>query len=267
MRYLTPGVKNLLILNIGVFVVCLILQYMQIDLEHTLALYYFKSQFFKPLQYFTYMFVHAGFMHLFFNMWGLFMFGTMLESHWGTERFVLYYALCGIGAGLCNSLVIHLEMGGFIDQAQIFLNNPKPEIFATFTQKYPEIFNQNAVAEVLEAWQTSNPSVSIEYVDTIKSQINQIIADRINNSCMVGASGAVFGLLLAFGMMFPNLEMFLMFIPIPIKAKYMVIGYGVLEFLYGIVGASNDNVAHYAHLGGMLVGFILIMIYKQYTKK
>ncbi len=267
MNRITPGVKLLLIINFAVFALTFVLNYFGIDFEHTLALYYFKSQNFKPLQYITYMFMHGNFMHIFFNMWALVMFGNLIERYWGTQRFMLYYMLCGIGAALCNSLITHIEIGHFVDAANQFINNPDPKILGALTQNYPEIFNQSAVAEFLERWQdTKDYSMLASYKEAAKNQITQIVNMRINNTCMVGASGAVFGLLLAFGMLFPNLEMYLLFIPIPIKAKYMVIGYGVLEFFYGIANVSSDNVAHFAHLGGMLIGFILIMIYKQQIK-
>jgi membrane associated rhomboid family serine protease len=145
------------------------------------------------------MFTHAAFDHIFFNMFALFMFGGVLENYWGQKRYLIYYLATGIGAGLVQLLVCHLQ--GYI---------------------YP--------------------------VPTI------------------GASGAVFGLLLAFGMLFPDTPLFLMFVPIPIKAKYMVIGYGLIEFFFGVANNTGDNVAHFAHLGGMLFGIILILYWRKKRK-
>jgi membrane associated rhomboid family serine protease len=149
---------------------------------------------FSPYQLVTYMFTHEEFSHIFFNMFALFMFGSVIERTWGVKRYLIYYLTTGIGAGLVQLLIWHI---------------------------------------------TGQVGITI------------------------GASGAVFGLLLAFGMLFPNAPLFLMFIPIPIKAKYMVIGYGLIEFFFGIANHSGDNIAHFAHLGGMLFGIILILFWRK----
>ncbi|MDR0768723.1 MAG: rhomboid family intramembrane serine protease [Dysgonamonadaceae bacterium] len=184
--------RNLLIINAGIFLACLIIK----PLEFYLALFNFGSGYFKMYQLVTYMFTHASFEHIFFNMFALFMFGGILENYWGQKRFLIYYLVTGIGAGLVQLLVCYLQG----------ITYPVPT---------------------------------------------------------VGASGAVFGLLLAFGMLFPDTPLFLMFVPIPIKAKYMVIGYGLLEFFFGVAHRSGDNVAHFAHLGGMLFGILLILYWKK----
>jgi membrane associated rhomboid family serine protease len=184
--------RNLLIINGAVWLLCGLFQ--QMWLAEIFGLRSVAGGGFRVYQLATYLFTHVQFEHLFFNMFALFMFGRSLEYYWGGKRFLTYYLVTGIGAGLIQLLINYLQG---------------------------------------------------EY------------------SITIGASGSVFGLLLAFGMLFPNIPLYLMFIPIPIKAKYMVIGYGVLEFFFGVANRSGDNVAHFAHLGGMLFGLILILYWKK----
>ena len=170
------------------------------------------------------MFMHGGFMHIFFNMYAVFMFGSILENTWGPKRFLFYYIFTGLGAAAIQLLVYHFQLIPTIEHYNIELANAK------------DYFSQS-----------------------------QIIAERnfeLNKAIVVGASGSLFGLLIAFGMLFPNAELMMMFIPIPIKAKYFVAGYGAIELFSGIHNSSADNVAHFAHIGGMLFGFILLMIWR-----
>jgi len=190
-----PVTRNILIINVVVWLACSLFG----QLVFYLALFNYDSGYFKVYQLITYMFTHVNLSHIFFNMFALFMFGGVLENYWGQKRYLTYYMITGIGAGLVQLLVCHLQ--GIVD--------PVPTI---------------------------------------------------------GASGAIFGLLLAFGMLFPDTPLFLFFIPIPIKAKYFVIGYGLIEFFFGISNRGGDNVAHFAHLGGMLFGIILILYWRKKRK-
>ena len=184
---LTPVVRNLIIINVIVF----IFQTISDDvLTQYLALYNQESGYFKPYQLFTYMFAHGSFSHIFFNMLSLAFMGPILEAFWGQKKFLLYYLITGIGAGLFNFIV------------EMFIG--------------------------------SGPGV------------------------MVGASGAIYGLLMAFGMIFPNMEVMLLIPPIPIKAKYLVFLLGGLTFLMD----RSGQVAHFAHLGGVVVGFIVIKAWR-----
>jgi membrane associated rhomboid family serine protease len=186
-----------------------------IDLTNILGLHFFKASDFRLYQLVTYMFMHGNFEHLFFNMFALWMFGNTLENIWGPKRFLLFYILCGIGAGLIQEGVQYIVYARELSQYQ----------------------NVNMGGTIIPMGQYLN------YLTT------------------VGASGAIYGLLLAFGMMFPNSMIYLYFF-MPIKAKWFVIGYAVIELLNGL-GASGDHVAHFAHLGGMLVGLIIILIWKK----
>ena len=217
-------VKNLLILNGLFFLATVSLNNLGIDLVKILGLHQFQSPDFRPHQLITHLFMHGNFTHLFFNMFALWMFGKILENVWGSKRFLIYYMITGIGAAS-----IHL----LISQYQII----------SISNQIPEMVN-------LAIEGRYNPSIPIS------KKLTQLIITPT-----VGASGAVFGLLLAFGMLFPNALLYLYF-AIPIKAKYFVIGYGLIELYSGISNNPADNVAHFAHLGGMIFGFFLIKYWK-----
>lgn len=217
-RVLPTVVKHLLIINALMYLATITLTRFNIDLADFLGLHFFKASDFRIYQLVTYMFMHGNFGHLFFNMFALWMFGNTLENIWGSKRFLLFYIVCGIGAGLCQELVQYIQ-------------------YATSLAQY----------------ETVNLGGRIVSMDTY-----------LNMMTTVGASGAIYGLLLAFGMMFPNSMIYLYFF-IPIKAKWFVIGYAVIELFTGLTGA--DNVAHFAHLGGMLFGLILILYWKKHGLK
>ncbi|MCB0402071.1 MAG: rhomboid family intramembrane serine protease [Flavobacteriales bacterium] len=230
-----PVVKNLLIIN-GLFFLATILFGNQLNLTEYLGLHYWKSPGFYPHQLVTYMFMHSNvdFTHILFNMFAVWMFGRILEQVWGGKRFLIYYMVTGIGAGIIQLVVAHIRLMPLYDAL------PPEAIDMVMQEGYGVIASgQN-------------------YVDPMLGSFNALI-----NGTTVGASGAVFGILLAFGILFPNTELMLLFPPIPIKAKWFVIGYGALELIMGFANNPNDNVAHFAHLGGMLFGFILIKVWKK----
>lgn len=217
-RVLPPVVKNLLIINVLLYLATFTMNRFHIDLTDYLGLHFFMASDFKPYQLITYMFMHGNFEHLFFNMFALWMFGNTLENIWGSKRFLLFYMVCGVGAGLCQEVVQYIQ-------------------YATTLAQY----------------------------DSVNLGGGQVIsmANYLNLMNTVGASGAIYGLLLAFGMMFPNSMIYLYFF-VPIKAKWFVIGYAVIELVSGFIGGGN--VAHFAHLGGMLFGLILILVWKKKGK-
>lgn len=231
--------KNLIIINALLWAATFVLRRFDIQLENYLGLQYFGSDHFNLSQLITYMFMHAPLnpAHLFFNMFGVYMFGRVLEQVWGPKRFLIFYMVTGIGAGLVQELMWYIELRPMLEAAKNFATNPDMTPF----MKYLRV-DTGAV-------------FSLEQVEQAKQLI-------LNSMVTIGASGSVFGILLGFGMLFPNAPLFLMFIPIPIKAKYMVIGYGLLE-LYSGVANSGDNIAHFAHLGGMLFGYFLIRYWKK----
>ncbi len=228
-QVLPPVVKNLLIINILMYIITLVIgDKLGVDLVDLLGLHYFTSELFKPHQLVTYMFMHGGFDHVFFNMFALWMFGNMLENIWGSKRFLIYYLITGVGAGLIQLGVNYLTLQSLYEQISPVL--------------LEEVKNNG-----LNFLQTGR-----NFIDPIAAQVNMI-----TNISTVGASGSVFGVLLAFGMLFPNTQILIYFL-FPIKAKYFVILYGAMELFLGIANNPGDNVAHFAHLGGMLFGFILI---------
>lgn len=224
--------KNLLLVN---FVVWLAMAFTSdyttdVMLKYG-ALHYFSSPDFLPSQLFTYMFMHEGFAHLFFNMFALFMFGGVMERTFGSGKFLFYYVSCGLGAALIQEGVFAIMIHHYMDML--------PD------QMIDEIHNQGSI--ILHQ--------GMNYRDPIMGKINMLI-----NIPTLGASGAIYGVLLAFGYIFPRRPMYLMFIPVPIQARWMVLGYGVIELLQAISNNQGDNTAHLAHLGGMVIG-LLILIY------
>ncbi len=222
---LPPVVKNLLIINGLMFLITLVLKNLGIDLDEHLALYYFKSEFFRPWQIISHMFMHGSFSHLFFNMFAIWMFGNTLENHWGSKRFLVFYMFTGLGSAILYTAVQHLE----IIQITSSLN--------------PEL--------VQRVFDLDLSGISIKY---------QPLLD-IAHIPALGASGALFGILMAYGMTYPNAKI-LIYLLFPVKVKYLVLVYGLVELFSGISG-YNPGVAHFAHLGGMLFGFLLIKYWRK----
>ncbi len=224
-------VKNLIIVNVLMLLGTYSLRQAGIDLYDYLGLYFPLSEKFRLHQFFTYMFMHSlSPSHLFFNMFALYMFGRVLESVWGPKRFLMFYLVTGVGAGLIQTLVTTVEY-------QMLVSKISPDQVDYFKEL----------------------ALQGKYIQgTVSEKMAMIM-----NTPTVGASGAVFGILLGFGMLFPNTQLMLLIPPIPIKAKYFVAGYGLLELFFGVSGIQG-SVAHFAHLGGMLFGYFMI---KYWNKK
>ncbi|MBQ7062110.1 MAG: rhomboid family intramembrane serine protease [Bacteroidales bacterium] len=189
------------------------------------------------------------------------MFGYILENFWGTRRFLIYYLLCGIGAGLFHSLVIWMTSAPILSDINAFAANASPEaLIQLYNDHFEGIIRPQWISEVTNAWR-NDPLNSDGYALQTVNALMQVYEERIIGVPTVGASGAVYGILLAFGMMFPNERIYLYFL-VPIKAKWFVIGYAAIELITGVMG-TNDGVAHFAHLGGMLVGLILILLWRR----
>lgn len=249
-------------INIVMLVATWALQSAGIDLTEKLGLYYPGSEHFRPYQFVTHMFMHANFMHLFFNMFALYMFGKVLETVWGSKRFLIYFFVTGLGAAALHSFVTYLEISHLQKSVSAFLNTPSPELLAAFVKanlSHPTAW----VTDLVNNWGVTPNNQA--YIQQANELVQQVLVMKMDIPT-VGASGAVFGVLLAFGYLFPNTELMLLFPPVPIKAKYFVIGYGAIELYFGIT-QSNSNVAHFAHLGGMLFGFILLKYWEKNSKK
>ncbi len=270
---LPPVVKNLLIIN-GLFYLATLVFGTQfgLDLTDKLGLHYFAASDFQPYQLITYMFMHGSFMHLFFNMFALWMFGNTLENYWGPKRFLTYYLITGVGAAICHYTILYFQIQPTLEFVNNYITNPSLNEFQTFlsstdlkltTQTAIDHYNELIPTTYNAALSTNNANealrISVEYMQMYKT-------DFLNSPVIVGASGSVFGILLAFGMLFPNTMLYIYF-AIPIKAKWFVMLYGAAELYSGISNSPGDNVAHFAHLGGMLFGFILMKIWQKNTKK
>ena len=221
-----PVTKNIIIINAILFFGTYMMQSRGVDLIDILGLHYFQSEKFHFWQFITYMFMHGSMMHIFFNMFAVWMFGAAIENMWGTKRFLNYYILTGLGAAAAHYTIVYYQM-------------------------QPALEHLNSML--------ANPALSEQQLYDIMQQKNAMIDGQV----VIGASGAVFGILVAFGMYFPNTQLFIIPIPFPIKAKYAVILYGLVELFAGVANFSGDNIAHFAHLGGLICGFIIIQVWKQ----
>lgn len=222
--HIPPVVKNLLIINVLFFVATWVLEASNINLTAWLGVFYFDSPFFYVWQIITYMFMHGSVLHIFSNMFGLFMFGGLLERRWGSKRFLNFYLITGVGA-------LAIQMG----------------------------------VQALEVYQLTGAVMHGRYIESVIGALPPDQASTLAGiyaNPMVGASGAIFGILVAFGMLYPNMELMLIFFPIPIKAKYFIPLYIVFELYSGVARVPGDSVAHFAHLGGALIGFILVKFWK-----
>jgi membrane associated rhomboid family serine protease len=245
---LTPVVRALLIINVLVFFVT------NENVIQQFGLHSFLSDEFNPIQLLTHMFLHGGLGHIFSNMIGLIVFGPMLERFWGPKRFTFFYFFCGIGAALLFSGISYYEMQGVYESVQNYRLDPTPENFVSFfTQHGGSLYDR--LAEFIDSFEAAPTSQQL--IDASLQIVNRYYTQQINEP-MVGASGAIFGVIMGFGLLFPNTQLFLLFPPIPIKAKYLVIFYGAYELYSGVYRVQSDNVAHFAHIGGMLFAFILI---------
>ena len=213
--------RNLLIINVLVYLLASVVELGGKSLTDWGALHFFMASDFHVYQFITYQFLHGGFTHLFFNMFALWMFGCVIENVWGPKKFIFYYIFCGVGAGLCQ------EMVQYISFAADGLTSLDP-------------------AQVLN----------------VNGQRLMTVDQIMNLSSTIGASGAVYGILLAFGMTFPNERIFIFPLPIPIKAKWFVAIYAIIEFV-SAMSSVGDGVAHMAHIGGMLFGFLLILYWRK----
>ncbi|MGE4587445.1 MAG: rhomboid family intramembrane serine protease [Mangrovibacterium sp.] len=231
-----PVVKNLIIINVLMLLASFLIEMRGADLNALLGLHFILSPAFRPFQLVTHMFMHAGISHIFFNMFALWMFGRVLESVWGPKRFFIYYFVTGLGAAALHMFVSYLEF-------QSLIGKMSPEQVDLVMREGVSIFRQGK-----------------NFTDPLMGKLNLLM-----NIPTVGASGAVYGVLLGFGVLFPNTQLMLLFPPIPIRAKYFVIGYGALELFLGFSNPGS-NVAHFAHLGGMLFGYLLIRYWNKHSR-
>jgi membrane associated rhomboid family serine protease len=222
-QMIPPVIKNLIIINVLVFLAQKTFgETSSFSMENLFALHDVRSVFFRPHQLITHLFMHGGLQHIFFNMFALWMFGSILENYWGPKRFLIFYMACGLGAAVLHLIVLYGEMTPIFQAIQQYPPDQQQEI----------LNNPNAVV----------------------------------NSATLGASGAVFGCLAAFGYLFPNSLIYLYFF-VPIKAKWFVLAYGAMELFLGVQNSAGDNVAHWAHIGGAIVGLLMVIYWKRTDRR
>ncbi|MDP1621594.1 MAG: rhomboid family intramembrane serine protease [Bacteroidales bacterium] len=259
---LPPVVKNLLIINGLFFLATLSFESaFGIDLVSLLGLHYFQSDLFSPYQFVSYMFLHGSFSHVLWNMFALWMFGYLLENVWGSKRFLTYYFVTGIGAAIIQTFVNWIDISSIQAAARAYGASPTLDGFVGFVRHHYPLYYQSegTLSSFINEWTMSKNGVG--YASQSVEYIRQLMKLRMDVPT-VGASGAVYGILLAFGMMFPNMLVYIYFL-FPIKAKWIVILYGAFELFSGISNNPGDNIAHFAHLGGMIFGFFLIIYWKK----
>ena len=253
---LPPGVKNLLIINIlAFFATFVFLKTGRADLTELFGLHFPGATNFHVWQFVTYMFMHANFSHIFFNMFALWMFGAAVENTWGTKRFLIYYFITGLGAALVHYLITFFQIHPMLTLLNQFLDSPSLETYRYLAENAKDIRFHDMLSNNLMVLQ-QNPG-SLDEIVSITANAKAQYLDSFN---IIGASGAVYGVLLAFGMLFPNDYIYVYFM-LPIKAKWFVIIYGVIELVTGL--STSDGVAHFAHLGGMLFGIVVILLWRR----
>lgn len=264
-RFLPPAVKNLLIVNGLFFLASVVFEYsFQISLIKELGLHYWTSPDFEIYQVATHMFMHGGIAHLFFNMFALWMFGVILEQNWGAKRFVFFYVFTALGAAFLHQTVLAIEYYNINSAFDAFKDSPTVENLVSTLKAIGADINTTYVDKLKSIY--SEGTISASDVASFKYQINTLIDGKLSVPT-VGASGAVFGILIAFALYYPNTELYLLFLPIPIKAKYFVGIYAAMELYLGIQNNPGDNIAHFAHLGGALFGFILVKYWNKNNRK
>lgn len=255
---LTPIVRNLLVLNVAMF----LLQNLWPDVSRLLIFYDYRSSNFYPFQIFTHMFLHNDFSHLLFNMLPIVIFGPHLENHLGDKKFLLLYVVSGVGAGLLYSGVRYYEISHALNWSQDIINNMSAAEVHEFVQRYFSDgyaeYKFQEYPQILFALE-QNPQ---GYYDRGVEFLYKLTKE-VKSGGMLGASGAVFGVLMGMGLYFPNARIMLLIPPIPMKMKHLVIGYGALELFSGLHRVPGDNVAHFAHIGGMLFAFILVYFWRR----
>ncbi len=252
---ITPAVKNLLIVNFILWLATMVCDRFapSIDLTAWLGLHYWSADNFHFWQPITYMFMHGGFDHIFFNMFALYMFGSTLEYAWGSKRFLIFYFVAGLGAALVQELVWTIEY--------------QPMLSAV-----AKAAEQGSAAGILNYEETLRHFLHFNYPLESAGQselirINELISTSLPSALTtIGASGCIFGLLFAYGWLFPDAKVFFIFVPIPIPSRIFVAIYAFIELFLGVANFSFDNVAHFAHLGGMLFGWLLLLYWRRKRK-
>lgn len=248
-----PITKNLLLINVTLYIVSLVLAQQGIDLFHTLSAHYINSIFFEPYQVVTHMFMHSSnsFGHILFNMFALVVFGSYLEKVWGAKRYFIVYIASGLGAYLLYNVIGAIEL--YQLKNELLSSNELQQLgYQNLAQFHARMVELDEIGRMFDSSALGYPVGA--YSD-------------LNVASMLGASGAIFGLLAAFAILFPNTELYLLFIPFPVKAKYLIGGYVAFEVFNSIQYGSSGTVAHLAHVGGAIVGAAFVLYWRKFDTK
>lgn len=266
MNRLTPIVKNLLIINLSFFLLQIALRMFKvgytIDLVEIFGLRYVLSAYFRPYQLFTHLFLHGSLAHLVTNMFAVFSFGPSLERTLGSKRFLTLCLITGLGAGILYSFLHYFNIQRFEALCSSYLMDATPDHFHHFLTHFPQSVYDHYHNFIL---QFSKAPTNPFLIARSKEIATTLCQQRIENVA-IGFSGVVFGILTAFAMLFPNERLFLLLFPVPIKAKYFVLFYGIYELYAGLKANPADNIAHFSHLGGILFGYLLIKWWRREQK-
>jgi len=264
---LPVAVKNLLIINTILWLAETVFEkQLGFSINERFGLYYPLSEHFNPIQFVSHLFLHGNLLHLFSNMFALWMFGGILENYWGPKRFLIFYFVTGLGAAFIHTLSTWYELHQLWESIHLYASSPNMMDFLTLIKKNVSYIDSDSIDEInrfYNNWEMMPANTELAQQSVVYAEK---LAQYKMNVPTVGASGAVFGVLLAFGMLFPNNLIYLYF-AIPIKAKYFVIFYGLFELYSGVMNNPGDNIAHFAHLGGMLFGFILIKYWNKTNRE
>jgi membrane associated rhomboid family serine protease len=275
MREFRPGgfqilpliIKNLIIINVLVFLIQKTVESgSNPDLMNDLfALHTWQSPLFKPWQFVTHLFMHGSFTHILSNMFALWMFGSVLENLWGPKRFLTFYIVCGLGAALLHMIVLYVETSSVVNDFNALKSNFTFGNFENFVAEHhvADVFRNNVVSSIINEWRNNTSDGSIAQNAYIVA--NSFVTARLNEPTL-GASGAVFGCLAAFGYLFPNTYIYIYFF-LPLKAKWFVIIYAGFELMMALQNSAGDNVAHFAHLGGAIFGLALVYFWNKTNRR
>lgn len=260
-------IKNLLIINVLFFLAQYTVGSTMLNFDNLLALHHVKSPYFQPWQLVTHLFLHGGFWHLFGNMFALWMFGAVLENLWGPKRFLTFYFLCGLGAALLHLGFLWYDYSDLLNQYAQVKANPETDNLLYFLKwyevEYPALFYHNDGQQVMNLLR-NNPENGVVTTESL-NYITRLTRFKIDTPTM-GASGAVFGVLAAFVYLFPNTDIYLYFL-FPIKAKWLGLAYFGYELYSAIQNSAGDNVARWAHIGGGIVGFLLVLTWNKKNRR
>lgn len=262
LQNIPPVTKNIILINVVMFAATIILENVfNYPFTYQMALHFYLSEDFKPYQLLTHMFMHGSVMHIFFNLFAIYIFGPALEYRLGAQKYFIFYLLTGFGAMFLHYFSLYIEEYELIQQVVHIRSEYDVEgLYQLVNESLPKVRNPYYRALMIEHTNLVLQNPNDIPAGSIHTATSALIDGTLN--IVVGASGALFGILAGFALLYPNQRLIFIFIPYPIKAKYLVLGYAALELYLAFQNDPNDHIAHFAHLGGALFGFLIIKFWK-----